>query len=89
MGCALTGSYWRVGGARCEPRMEQAAGSGQQLAASGQIDAIVGLARIGRAGSRAHELRGPQPTEMVRDQVLGLADEFAELADLAIAPRQL
>src|SRR6266516_4549061 len=64
-------------------------GCDQQLAAAGQVEAVVGVPAVGRAAARPHQLALKEPAEVVGDEALGLAEETSQLADLAVAASQL
>ena len=68
-----------------EPRMERSAGRRQQLPAASEVDAVVGVAPVGRASPHRHQLACPQAGEVVRDEALRLAERLRELADLPVA----
>ena len=72
-----------------EPGVEGLPGLGQQLAAAGQVDAVVGIPAVGRAAPGGHQPARPQPAQMVGDQALRLAGQVRELADLPVAAGQL
>src|SRR6185312_11537170 len=76
---------------RPEPqsRMEGAASRRQEAADTRQIDPVVGVAAIGGAAPRRYQRAIAQLAQMVRDQVLRLADERRQLADDAVAAGEL
>jgi hypothetical protein len=69
--------------------MERGARRREHLAAALEIDAVVGVAPVGRAAARGDELRVPQAAQVVRDEVLRYTDRRRQLADAPVAPRQL
>ena len=69
--------------------MQRAAGRRQQLPAARQVEAVVGVAPIGRAAPHRHQPLGPQPPQVVGDQALRSSDQGAQLAHLSIAAPEL
>jgi hypothetical protein len=72
-----------------ETRMKGQPGLGQQLAAAGQLDAVVGVPAIGRTAPRRHQAARAELTQVVGDQALRLAQQPRQLADLPVGAGQL
>ena len=68
--------------------MECLPGRGEPFPQASDIEAIVRIATVGRTSSRRDQPSGPEETEVVRDEVLGLAFFGRELAHPVIALRQ-
>ena len=69
--------------------MERPAGGRELAAEPHQIDGVVGVAAIGVAAPRGDQAAVPQLAQVVRDQVLGLADQAGQLVHRAVAPGEL
>jgi hypothetical protein len=72
-----------------EARMEGQPGLGQQFAAAGQLDAVVGVPAVGRTSPRRHQAARAELTQVVGDQALRLAQQPRQLADLPVGAGQL
>jgi hypothetical protein len=59
------------------------------LPAPDEIDRVVAVPSISRAPTHAHEAPRSQQTEVVRHQALPLTEEVRQLADRAVADREL
>ena len=79
----------RGGGASARPGCSARAGAGQQLAAAREVERVVGVAAVGRAAARRHEAAVAELAQVVRDQVLRLADQRASARHPAVAAGQL
>ena len=77
------------GGGEPHARVKGGSGGAEQVAAAEQIDPVVDVAAVRRAAPGAHEARIAQLGQVIRDQVLRLAQQFGELANPAIAAGQL
>ncbi len=69
--------------------MQCGPGVGEELAAAGEIEHVVAVAPVGGAAVAADETAVAQAAQVVGDQVLRAARELAQLADPAVALRQL
>ena len=69
--------------------MEREPGVAEQVPAAEQVGPVVDVAAVGRAAAGADDAGAPELGQVVRDQVLRLADELHELADAAIAAPEL
>ena len=69
--------------------MERAPGVAEEVPAAEQVGPVVDVAAVGRAAAGADDAGAPELRQVVRDQVLRLADELHELADAAIAAAEL
>ena len=69
--------------------MQRRAARGQQLAAARELERVVGVAPVGGATAPRNHTLGSQLSEVVGDQALGLFDQVAQLANAAIAAREL
>ena len=69
--------------------MQSGAGAGEQLGATIDIHAVVGIASIGGAAPHGNQPVRPQLAEVVGNQILRLADEAHQLADPPVAAREL
>ena len=78
-------------GRRDQPqaRVQSPAGVGQEFAAAGQVDAVIGVSAVGRTAPGRHQPARPELAEVVGNQALRLAEQAGELADLPVAPGQL
>jgi hypothetical protein len=83
---SLVIAWWWL---EAQPWMEQPAGCPKQVRTVRQVEAIVSVATVGRAAARLHEARCSEAAEMVRDQILLLPHQSAQLAHLAIAVCEL
>jgi hypothetical protein len=72
-----------------QPGVQRLAGRREQRATAREVEAVVRLAAVGRAAPRRDEAVGSQARQVVGDEALRSADEPGELADLAVAARQL
>jgi hypothetical protein len=61
----------------------------QEVTAPHQVGAVVHVATVGGAPAGAHDARVPQLRQVVRDEVLRLADEVDELAHATVAATEL
>ena len=77
------------GGGEPDARVKGGSGGAEQVAAAEQIDPVVDVAAIRRAASGADETRIAELGQVIRDQVLRLAQPFGELTNPAIAVGQL
>jgi hypothetical protein len=69
--------------------MQRRAGCDKKRAEAGEVQPIVRVTPISRTPPCGHEPRGPELTEVVRDEVLGFPYQLSELAHTPIAPRQV
>ena len=69
--------------------MQRRAGSLQLFSARREMDGVVAVASIGRAATRAHEPAVAELAQVVRHETLLLADERRQLANRAVAVREL
>ena len=69
--------------------MQRAAGFAEQVAAAEEVGAVVDVASVGRASAGGDEPGVAELGEVVRDEVLRLADELGELTDAPIAAAEL
>ena len=71
-----------------QPRMQRTSGISQQLAATLELEQVVGVAPVGRAAPAGHQALGPKPTEVVGDEVLRQLEANAQLTNSPIAVRE-
>jgi hypothetical protein len=69
--------------------MERTTGALEELGATSEIDAVVAVPMIGRAGTPGYQLAGSQLTQVVRHQALRLVEQLHQLPDRTIAVHQL
>jgi hypothetical protein len=69
--------------------MQGGAGRGQQLTAARQVDAVVRIPAVRRAAPHGHQPAIAQPGQVIGDQVLRLAEQGCQLADLPVTAGQL
>ena len=69
--------------------MQRATGGRQQAADAREIDRVVGVPAIGGAAPRRDQAGVPQLAQVVRDQVLRLADQVGQLVHRAVAAGQI
>ena len=84
---APDGSLWLV--ARAETGMQRVGDRRQEVPAADQVDAVVGVAAVGGAASSGDQPCLAQLGQVVRDEVLGSADQLGELAHPPVAASQL
>src|SRR6266568_2150978 len=69
--------------------MQRRAGRGEQLTAASEVEAVVGVAPVGRAAAHRHQPARAELAEVVGDETLRSPEQAGELADLAVAAGQL
>jgi hypothetical protein len=62
---------------------------GEQVTALVEVGAVVAVAAVERAAMNRDQLSRPQPPEVVRDEALRPTQQVHELANTAVAPREL
>lgn len=69
--------------------MQQRAAVREELAAPLEVEGVVTVAPIGLAAARPHHPLGPQPAEVIRDQVLRQLEPRTQLAHPQITAGEL
>jgi hypothetical protein len=69
--------------------VQRRSGRHEKRAAAREIQAVVRIAPISGTPSRRHELRRPERSEVVRDEVLGFPYQLSKLANPSVASGQV
>jgi hypothetical protein len=69
--------------------MEERARRAKQFAAAQQVDSVVRVAGVSGAAAHPDDVGLTEATEVIRDEILGPADQIGQLTDLPITVGEL